>query len=193
MKIPCLWKRARRALSVLSLADKCLLIFMLILMVQSAHNLFFHELAMQESNSFDVIVRTTAAAIFGYFISSNFQNGGRDTSKQEYTDSSSTTTLASHSDSKVKAKIGFASATDPVELQSGYARINDKNPLAQRNHLQILVVAGIGLLSLSLLLITDNYFATSNMATATISQLRDFVSGSVGFLIGHSTHPTKPS
>ncbi|MEG1790590.1 MAG: hypothetical protein RR230_08055 [Oscillospiraceae bacterium] len=39
-----------------------------------------------------------------------------------------------------------------------------------------------------LLIIAHDFFKESAAATATISQLRDFVSGSVGFLIGHSTH-----
>ncbi|MEG1193414.1 MAG: hypothetical protein RSG50_09350 [Clostridia bacterium] len=58
----------------------------------------------------------------------------------------------------------------------------------KRVQLQILVVAAIGILALLLLMIAHNHFVRNDAATATISQLRDFVSGSVGFLIGHSTH-----
>ena len=193
MKTPCLWKKVRCAINSLHLADKCLLMFMLILMLQSAHNLFFNELAMQESSTFNVIVRTTAAAIFGYFISANFQNGGRDTTENKRTDVSGVTTVNSslNTDSTTRTKIGFVSDSEPTKLQSGYARSNDNNQPAQRNCLQILVVAGIGILSLLLLLIAYNYFPANSTAMATTSQLRDFVSGSVGFLIGHSTHSTK--
>ncbi|MEF9974473.1 MAG: hypothetical protein RR893_11180, partial [Clostridia bacterium] len=71
------WKKTRCALRNMHLTDKCLLVFMLILLAQTAHNLFFHELAQQESSAFDVIVRTTMAAIFGYLISANFQDSGK--------------------------------------------------------------------------------------------------------------------
>ncbi|MEG1813804.1 MAG: hypothetical protein RR337_10955 [Clostridia bacterium] len=157
------WKKARRAFGRLHLTDKCLLAFMLILFVQTAHNLFFHELAQQESSALDVIVRTTMAAIFGYLISANFQNGGKTRPEDE------------------------PGAGD--EPAAGGKAAEKANPMAEkRSQLQILVVAAIGILALLLLLIAHNHFALNDAATATISQLRDFVSGSVGFLIGHSTH-----
>lgn len=47
---------------------------MLILLLQSAYNIFLDEPAYQEENTIDVIVRTSQAAIFGYFLSANFAN-----------------------------------------------------------------------------------------------------------------------
>ncbi|MEG1886820.1 MAG: hypothetical protein RR177_01725, partial [Oscillospiraceae bacterium] len=78
-----IFKKIQLAIGVLHLADKCLLVFMIILMLQSIHNLFFYESTFQSSDTLDVIVRTTAAAIFGYFISANFQNGSRNITKSE--------------------------------------------------------------------------------------------------------------
>lgn len=50
------------------------MLIMLILLLQSAYNIFLDEPAYQEENTIDVIVRTSQAAIFGYFLSANFAN-----------------------------------------------------------------------------------------------------------------------
>lgn len=148
-------KKIQIALHALALTDKCLLVFMIILMIQSAHNLFFHEITVKESHALDVVIRTTAAAIFGYFISANFQNGTQSAKKE-----------------KEQSKEEDAESVEP-------------------NHFQILIIASIGISSLLLLLIAHNFIEANSASVATISQLRDFVSGSVGFLIGHSTHQKK--
>ena len=56
---------------------------MLILLLQSAYNIFLDEPAYQEENTIDVIVRTSQAAIFGYFLSANFAN--RNIKKKKHT------------------------------------------------------------------------------------------------------------
>lgn len=70
MKKP--WLKFKLSLKMISLVDKFLMLFMLVLLVYSAFNLFNHEDHSQDTNAIDVIVRTSAAAIFGYFLSSNF-------------------------------------------------------------------------------------------------------------------------
>lgn len=55
------------------LTDACLLLFMIILMMQSVYNLFFRELnGLEGAGAIDVIIRTTTAAIYGYFIGAGF-------------------------------------------------------------------------------------------------------------------------
>ncbi|MEG1593204.1 MAG: hypothetical protein RR350_02255, partial [Oscillibacter sp.] len=56
------------------------------------------------------------------------------------------------------------------------------------NRFQVLVVALVGVAALLLLIVARNFLADDGPAAATLSQLRDFVSGSVGFLLGHTTH-----
>ncbi|MEG2623210.1 MAG: hypothetical protein RSC06_09960, partial [Clostridia bacterium] len=116
------WKKTRCALRNMHLTDKCLLVFMLILLAQTAHNLFFHELAQQESSAFDVIVRTTMAAIFGYLISANFQDSG-----------------------KTRPEDRPGAGDEPA---AGGKAAEKANPTAEkRSQLQILVVAAIGILA----------------------------------------------
>ncbi|MEG1844170.1 MAG: hypothetical protein RR296_07995 [Clostridia bacterium] len=316
------WKKTRCALRNMHLTDKCLLVFMLILLAQTAHNLFFHELAQQESSAFDVIVRTTMAAIFGYLISANFQDSGKtrpedrpgagDKSPAGVTEAVAASHASTAANPAANAgagtgegaganpgedtgagtgksawanpgegaaanpeantganpgtgaralatmdfcgaraqgvRIGFASGAESTHRQGGATdsgspempgsaaaerpespakgtsempgnaargsfempgsgargsfempgKVAGEKPEMpgsgagegeeKRVQLQILVVAAIGILALLLLMIAHNHFVRNDAATATISQLRDFVSGSVGFLIGHSTH-----
>ena len=60
------------ALNRIPLVDKCLLVFFLVLLTQSAYSLFAHNSSNSEIEHVDVIVRTSAASIFGYLLSANF-------------------------------------------------------------------------------------------------------------------------
>lgn len=131
----------------LQLVDQCLLIIMSTLFLQIILTLFFfHECVDQ--NEIDVVVRTTASAIFGYFLSSNFM-------------------------SSVGPKMKCTVEEKGVQTKNSHT-----------NNQQIIIVFLIGLVSLILLIITRNFIGMSEHIRGTISQLRDFVSGSVGFLVG---------
>lgn len=54
------------------LMDRCLLAYMAILLAQSAYSLFSAALGT-ETGGIDIIVRTSTAAVFGYFLSANYR------------------------------------------------------------------------------------------------------------------------
>lgn len=62
----------RLAWKIVHPVDKGLLLFMLLLLAQSTFSMFFPGDAPQLSSDIDVVVRTSSAAIFGYFLSANF-------------------------------------------------------------------------------------------------------------------------
>lgn len=172
----------------LRIVDISLLIFLFILLCQSAYNIIFHS----DSNSFDVIVRTTAASIFGYFLSTRFSenvetNNVSENIMQRIETSDNTT--------KIQNKIGFSESK--TELISG--QIKDLSPKQTNdNSLQIIIVSFIGLFSLILLIILRNLDPWNNgsmpltdSALSTVSQLRDFISSSIGFLIGYPVKQSK--
>ena len=66
----------RREFSRIHLVDKCLIVFMMVLLAQSAFSLIAGEAWAARANDVDVIVRTAAASIFGYFLSANFIDRG---------------------------------------------------------------------------------------------------------------------
>ena len=168
------WKR-------MHLADRILLVFMVVLLCQTAHNLYANELAGQPSTALDAVIRTTSASIFGYFISAGVQGG-----TEKKTD-------------VPRAPIGFSAGTEEASasLRNASGETESGEMLALPPELrgesiegagkqQILVVGGIGLAALLLLIFAGSWGELSSTAMVTLSQLRDFVSGSVGFLIRHS-------
>lgn len=186
------------------LADKFLLIIMAILMIQTAHNLFFHEIVMQDSDALDVVIRTTTAAIFGYFMSSNFRTGNKTlynihqpTAVAIASPPSSSTSTKTNSDtrssfnSSPKSKIGFNPDAALPETEDIHTQWSNNNQYETDNPVQIIVVATIGIISLIFILFARNCGSMNSEAVATLSQLRDFISGSVGFLIGLSTKKRK--
>lgn len=118
-------------------AERSLLLFLAVLLGQSAYTLFAPGGPDPALAEIDVIVRTASASIFGYFLSAG---------------------LAPRS-------------AAPAELPSGSGRVA--------------AATGIGLFCLLALLVLRNTGAApSPTVSATVVQFRDFVSGSVGFLLG---------
>lgn len=165
-----IWNRIVNILEKIELVDKCLLIIMIILMAQSAFTLFVPEIISQEDNAIDVIARTSAAAIFGYFLSGNFIKHGVITGAQSQNNSS----------------IILPKSLSDVETEN----FKTTAP-TQCNKYQVIIVATVGITSLCILLLLRNFMEVTPQAIATISQLRDFVSACVGFLVScgkvHST------
>ena len=67
-----LWKKIKAAHESLCLVDRFLILFMAALFVYMTLHLLLGSVATEETKATNIIVRTSAAAIFGYFISSNF-------------------------------------------------------------------------------------------------------------------------
>ena len=124
---------------------------------------------LQESTSVDTIIRTSASAIFGYFISNNFIRSGVGSALGD-------TSLSN----QVNSSIG-KNATDEISEQDSVKDLSAISPVRCKK-LQIIVVSSIGFLALLLLLISRNYNVTTPEFSATVSQLRDFLSASIGFL-----------
>lgn len=169
-KISSLWKR-------IHLVDKCLFIFMVALLVQSTFGIFFTVGTGEGSNGIDVIVRTSAAAIFGYFLSGNFAREKKVTQPVEETKPLPPVVKAD------TAQIEAANDNDAQKSNGEHAA----------NQLQIIIATVVGMFCLITLAVIRNSSdsfgeaAVTQDVTATVSMFRDFVSGCVGFLIGSPT------
>lgn len=165
------WKR-------LQIKDRFLLIFMILLLMQSALNLFVKDLAISETSPLDIVIRTTSATIFGYFIGIGFLRE---------TGSSHTKTVEESHDSENSQISNPSPPSKESSLRSELENEQATHIQEKRFVQQITIVAVIGIVSLLMLLLASNVGGEATMEnTATLSQLRDFVSGSVGFLVGHS-------
>lgn len=193
-----LFRRSRRRIH---LVDKSLLIIMLVLLLQSACNLFWQGDAGSAAASVDVVIRTASAAIFGYLLGGNFGKESSVVGQAQMTAPVHILEESAQSDPAspgMQARIGFAADTEPPETQltAAPAAVLDTEPAAGTG-MQILVAAGIGLFCLIALLVLRNLAELgiitelSDSANATVIQFRDFVSGCVGFLIGSPTHSSQ--
>lgn len=184
VKKPALLSRITSWWLRLHLVDRLLLIFMVILLAQSARSLFFYECVSQNSDALHTAIRTTAASIFGYFISAGFRGANQDgTSMQTESDSpagqnKSRKPTAQTSPSETEGSI--------IEARSKTMVDQSDESTEQRLRQQMLIVGMIGISSLLMLVIACDSTQDTTNASAALSQLRDFVSGSVGFLIGHA-------
>lgn len=171
----------------LKITDIILLIFLFIFLFQSAYSIMFHK----DNSPFDVIVRTSAASIFGYFLSARFSSNIETNSYQENIIQKTN----SFKSSQIQNKIGFHE--DKTELISGQIK-NLPESQKYNDSLQIIIVSFIGLFSLILLIILRNldpwhngFIPTTTSALSSVSQLRDFISSCIGFLIGYPVKQSK--
>lgn len=176
-----------KAFKRISLVDRFLMLIMIILFIQSAYALFAHEAVSQDASTIDTIIRTSAAAIFGYFLSSNFMKlhaspAPQNTQNEAMQVSASAAEAAA--EGEVKCQIGFT-AGSASNIEVGKAAI-DEPPADASVHcdkIQVIVISVIGIFSLILLLILRNFAQITPQSAATVSQLRDFISSCVGFLV----------
>lgn len=180
-----IWNSLKKGIKNLCLVDRFLIVFVLVLFVYLIVQIFLGVNMSQDNDSIGVIVRTSLASIFGYFISSNFSGGSLPNSSQS-TDvqgrnlpSESTNTAPS---SHLKNQIGFE--TPPTQETGGISLPKESPPSTKRcGKIQVFIVASMGLVSLFILLATTKLPDVTTELTAIKSQLRDFVSACIGFLV----------
>ncbi|MEG0108059.1 MAG: hypothetical protein RR275_00535 [Lachnospiraceae bacterium] len=160
--------RLFQGLRKIKIADKFLIIIMLILMLQSMYGIFFHNHFNEITTSIDVVVRTTIAGIFGYFISVNFIKNEAVEEPREYKESQ---------ESQESQNMNAQNLT-------GKERIPRSFLCSSAYKAQILIVGSICILSLLILLTARNFSNLDHTTMPIIIQLRDLISGSVGFFIG---------
>ena len=178
----------KRAVGCIHLVDWCLLLFMAVLMIQTAVGLFLPGEGGEQSDSIDIVVRTSSAAVFGYILSANFSRcASASTSKTSGGQANEVQTTATMEGPV--AQIGFQA---PAEESGGSLErtgpgvIQEENAQGPENRLQIVTATVIGLFCLLTLLLL-RWRGVPEGGTAAVVQLRDFVSGCVGFLIGCPT------
>lgn len=171
------------------LVDKCLLVILSILMLQSGLSLFLAETMNQETNTIDVVIRTSAASIFGYLVSANFSQHRKRGRAAQRRQAAPPATASATAPRGPVAQIGFQMGEEQVETPAA-PQLTAEEQNIQEEHsdrAQILVVAAVGIISLVILVVYRNFSTMNIGAAAILTQFRDFVSGSVGFLIGCST------
>lgn len=201
-RIGIFWTGIRAYISTVHPVDRCLIVFTAVLLAYSVYSLFVPE-QTAVAGDIDTMVRTSLAAVFGYFLSTNF---GVDSSELSMQKRNTFSGFVSQEEAEPeKPEISFASEDPPVvqqntEPQPSNVPTQEESssedpesapPTASR--LQILLAAGIGLICLISLMVLRCFPALaeqgiSGSPAATIAQFRDLVSGCIGFLIGYPAH-----
>ncbi len=190
-------KRSKALIKSIRLVDWCLIIIMSLLLLQSIYNLFANEVVNSEENIIDVVIRTAAASIFGYFMSANFMSGKSEAVFQPFRQNpTQSVAKPTFRESSVQNTIGFTANPKPSdnlqkESTTTFAGSQSSKGTKGSSDAQIIIITAIGVISLISLILVRNFVPLSSGMTATVSQLRDFVSGCVGFLIGSNAYSKK--
>lgn len=183
MRKKSLLQNMRKSISHMRLTDRFLLVFLLLLLLQSTHHIFFYEQLPAGYEALDTMIRSSAATIFGYFISGAF---GGDTKVQK-TDAQTSFNIE---DANLQTR--ETNPQPPSNLTTTTSDITKNTPLSQaqrcRIRQQILIVAGIGLFSILILFHARICGPSHQHAIAALSQFQDFLVGSIGFLVGHARY-----
>lgn len=155
-----LQQRLCQFLQHMCLADRCLCLFLLLLLIQSVSYIFWGPDTANEFDAMDAMIRSSTATIFGYFISKSF---GMPTGKTE---------TESPLESREKSQPASPHTKEP--------------PCCIRQ--QIIIVAGVGLFSLIVLGFARTATLPSQNSITSLSQFQDFLVGSIGFLVGHGKY-----
>lgn len=190
-----MFRKMRKMLSETCLVDGILVLFMLILLSYLTFHLFTVVVTNGQNNAIDVVIRTSAAGIFGYFMSRNFGRKPEEVSSQK-TDAVYRNTISADSTGQIgfrmRSETGSDDAdgqfTDPTAAMQTGKIIETPSVVPSSkgcDRMQIIVISAVGLCSLIILLFARQFYTDSTEFTAIISQLRDFFSASVGFLISY--------
>lgn len=176
------WKKMIRFFSGIGIVDRFLLVFMLVLFGCMVTYLFASH--SEGNETVNTLVKTSAASVFGYFISANFLK-----TKESQTTEEPETRSVGKTPAQA-AKILSDETAEPVENPVLPERqlpgtIQPTASTECRSKMQILIVSLIGLLSLAALLVSYSLKNESSGFVSTVSQLRDFVSTCIGFLISY--------
>lgn len=191
--------------------DRYLIIIMLVLMAYSIATLFTGttKAASEVASGCDIVVRTTVASIFGYFISSNFAK--RENSficvedeeiKLNAIKQCSADTANEIRSAMVINKIGFTAECETgVNVKENFnsnppSFINNNqipNNIEGCNRLQINIIGMLCLMTILILAYARFFSSVDAKSLAIFSQYRDLICGSIGFLIGIPSENTRTS
>lgn len=179
-----LWKAAGTILRRISLVDRFLMLFLFLLFAYMAWNLLTGKLS-GGSETIDVIVRTSAATIFGYFLSGNSLNSAGASSQNGSSPGVKRSSPSQETGPKGMG-IGFqapSQAEQPAEGGRAAVSPSPEPPKTSCDRLQVWVVSAVGLVSLVILLAVKGYQDVPQELAAAVSQLRDFLFACIGFLV----------
>lgn len=165
-----------------SLLDKFLVVYLVLFLIHIIYALFSGKAVSTQMNSIDVVLRTFASAVFGYFLSGNFAKTEDYLLSKAYGKQLPTAYKSSDKTANRAVRIGFSDLSQENE-EDVQVEIAPPAKVNFVSSLQTHIVAVVGLVCLIILIVVRNVEPeVENIAALT--QLRDMLSSSVGFLVG---------
>lgn len=177
----------------INLVDKFLIFMMILFLGYSIMTIYIEKANLEVIANIDIVVRTSIASIFGYFISSNFIKTGKTTTNTKTNNIEDNKTITHESTeietttSKIGFNVGEESSLKSTENNLGFINLNNQPDLSASNNniqVQTLIVGMLCVMASLALVVTRFSITTTSNDAAALSQLRDIICGSVGFLIG---------
>ncbi len=178
-------------------AFTCILTIFIILLLQSALSLFFSDVS-EGLGQIDIVFRTSLTSIFGYLISvvsikSVMNKKGRGTDTQEVNKQNAVGFKVDSTDitnEGVESRI--TNGVDLEEKQKIQFKVGKTEETRLRKiplNYQIIILASVCIFCLLVMVVVRNfshYIVPSDSSVATLSMYRDFISTTIGALIGIS-------
>ena len=172
----------------IAISDKGLIIIMFILLLQCVYNLFMPEPSTTNNISISIIVRTTVASIFGYFLSENFLKHDVINSS----DSNSPIFIAvdeDELDDKAAKDNSLTNDNKNCMIESknkSNSHSKDLKYYICNKSFQVIIALAVCVIALFSLIIGYDFNLLPEEPTPSIIQFRDLISSCVGFLLGSS-------
>ncbi len=173
-----------------NVANISLFIIFAVLLIQSAILIFLKGAGSVSLDQLDTVFRTTMSSIFGFFMSSSAIKKS-EKMQSNITDEPrkigfSANATATQPQASLASEYGEPLVPSDVVQNVGASQNSAPQPKIQYN-LQVIILTSVCLFCL-LIMITVRYFsgivAEGNNTIITLSLYRDFISGSVGAIIG---------
>ncbi|MGL5151127.1 MAG: hypothetical protein ACRC7N_11210 [Clostridium sp.] len=174
-------KKIKQCWKQITFRDKGLILIMVILIMQCIYNLYSEVSTAEDYTAVNIIVRTSVASIFGYFLSSNFLMK-IDTKKNNSTTEVKLEILDEILKSEDK-DVCIESQSKLIKTLEQDEKEIEKTHICNTN-LQNGVAIAICVITLLCLIIGINFGLIKEGSIVTISQFRDLIGGSIGFLLG---------
>lgn len=170
----------------ISFKDKGLILIMIALLLQCIHNLYTPSTNNLNYDTINVIIRTSVAGIFGYFLSSNFLSNLSGTKNNKFIEHKLMILNQLLKDEKIDEEI---KQEYNKQLKEEYLEDKeDKEIYFCNKMLQNGIAIAICLIIIFCLVIGVNFNLISDESIVTIAQFRDIVSGCIGFLLGNNNY-----
>lgn len=166
-----------------------LIVIMAVLLIQSAISLFAEPAVNTEIEQLDIIFRTALSSIFGYIMSMAVNDKVNGATTETIT-STATRSIGFTATDDIGARYADELQVSENEIELGEASVktvNEGDKVSKNTH--IFIITAICVFCLVMTILARNFstsLAASSSTSSTLAQYRDFISGSIGALIGLS-------